>query len=403
MSENTRKYLEAEVIVSTKDMSREDWLKARQMGIGGSDASAVAGLNPWKSAMQVYIDKKEENPKELHSFRMEYLEAEVIVSTKDMSREDWLKARQMGIGGSDASAVAGLNPWKSAMQVYIDKKEENPKELHSFRMELGNKLEQTVADIFTEQKGLKTRNVNGLLRNPKYPFATANIDRAIVGEKAFLECKTTNSYAAKDWEDGKIPINYEIQCYHYMAVTGAEHCYIAALIGNQDFVIHKIERDEETINQLMAIEKEFWEENVDEETINQLMAIEKEFWEENVLKDVLPDPDGSYVCGKFLDEKYKNVNDDTVNLSYVKDSDNLLNRYEEIKSDIKDLEKEKNIIEQIFKEELKEAQRGTVGDRVVTWKAQERVSIDSKKLKEELPEIAEKYSKKSSYRVFKIK
>ena len=312
-----------------------------------------------------------------------YLEAEVIVSTKDMSREDWLKARQMGIGGSDASAVAGLNPWKSAMQVYIDKKEENPKEIHSFRMELGNKLEQTVADIFTEQKGLKTRNVNGLLRNPKYPFATANIDRAIVGEKAFLECKTTNSYAAKDWEDGKIPINYEIQCYHYMAVTGAEHCYIAALIGNQDFVIYKIERDEETINQLMAIEKEFWE--------------------ENVLKDVLPDPDGSYVCGKFLDEKYKNVNDDTVNLSYVKDSDNLLNRYEEIKSDIKDLEKEKNIIEQIFKEELKEAQRGTVGDRVVTWKAQERVSIDSKKLKEELPEIAEKYSKKSSYRVFKIK
>ena len=84
-----------------------------------------------------------------------YLEAEVIVSTKDMSREDWLKARQMGIGGSDASAVAGLNPWKSAMQVYIDKKVENPKEIHSFRMELGNKLEQTVADIFTEQKVLK--------------------------------------------------------------------------------------------------------------------------------------------------------------------------------------------------------------------------------------------------------
>ena len=112
-----------------------------------------------------------------------YLEAEVIVSTKDMSREDWLKARQMGIGGSDASAVAGLNPWKSAMQVYIDKKEENPKELHSFRMELGNKLEQTVADIFTEQKGLKTRNVNGLLRNPKYPFAP--VTKIFINHKLF--------------------------------------------------------------------------------------------------------------------------------------------------------------------------------------------------------------------------
>ena len=87
----------------------------------------------------------------------------------------------------------------------------------------------------------------------------------------------------------------------------------------------------------------------------------------------------------------------------MKDVENLFSRYDEIKSDIKDLEKEKGVIEQILKEEMKEAQRGTVGDRVVTWKAQERVSIDSKKLKEELPEIAEKYSKKSSYRVFKIK
>lgn len=312
-----------------------------------------------------------------------YLEAEVIVSTKDMSREDWLKARQMGIGGSDASAVAGFNPWKSAMQVYIDKKEENPKEEHSFRMELGNKLEQTVADIFTDKTNLKVRNVNGLLRNPKYPFATANIDRAIVGEKAFLECKTTNSYAAKEWEDGKIPIQYEIQCLHYMAITGAEYCYIAALIGNQDFVIHKIERDEDAIKQLMTIEEKFWN--------------------ENILKDILPDPDGSDSYNEYLSKKYKNTNEETVNLSYMNNVEDIFKRYDEIQIDIKDLEKEKKTIEQLLKEELKEAQKGTVGDRVVTWKAQERTSIDTKRLKAEVPEIAERYSKKSSYRVFKIK
>lgn len=171
-----------------------------------------------------------------------YLEAKIIADTKDMSKIEWLKHRQAGIGGSDASCIAGLNPWKSAIQLYMDKKEENPQEQKSLRMELGNRLEGLVAELFTEATGLKVRNVNGILKNDKYPFALANIDRAIVGEKAFLECKTTNSYALKEWEEG-VPAHYEIQCLHYMAITGATHCYIAALIGNSDFIWHKIERD----------------------------------------------------------------------------------------------------------------------------------------------------------------
>ena len=72
------------------------------------------------------------------------------------------------------------------------------------------------------------------LRNDKYPFAIANIDRAVVGEKAFLECKVTNSFTQKRvWQMG-VPIHYQIQVNHYMAVTGATHCYVAALIGNEE-------------------------------------------------------------------------------------------------------------------------------------------------------------------------
>ena len=52
-------------------------------------------------------------------------------------------------------------------------------------MELGNKLEDFVANEFSLKTGLKVRNVNGILKNDKYPFAIANIDRAVVGEKAF--------------------------------------------------------------------------------------------------------------------------------------------------------------------------------------------------------------------------
>ena len=242
-----------------------------------------------------------------------YLEAKIIADTKDMPKTEWLKHRQAGIGGSDASCIAGLNPWKSAIQLYMDKKEENPQEQKSLRMELGNRLEGLVAELFTEATGLKVRNVNGILKNDKYPFALANIDRAIVGEKAFLECKTTNSYALKEWEEG-VPAHYEIQCLHYMAITGATHCYIAALIGNSDFIWHQIERDQETIDYLMQIEKDFWENNIE--------------------KDVVPMPDGSDAYSEYLKKKYDKSNGQVIELHLLENGVDKLNRYDEIVTDI---------------------------------------------------------------------
>lgn len=310
-----------------------------------------------------------------------YLDAEVIADTKLMSKEEWLKNRQAGIGGSDASAIAGLNPWKSSIQLYMEKKEENPKEIKSLRMELGNKLEGLVAELFTEETGLKVRNVNGILKNEQYPFALANIDRAIVGEKAFLECKTTNSFALKEWEEG-VPPHYEIQCLHYMAITGATHCYIAALIGNSDFIWHKIERDQETIDYLMQIEKEFWE--------------------ENILKDIVPLPDGTDAYSEYLKEKYKKSNGKEIELHLLKDGPQKLLRYDEIVSDIKALESEKKFIEQEIQLHMEEFEVAKIGNRKITWKNSSRTSIDSKKLKSEMPEIAEQFMKTSTSRTFRI-
>lgn len=310
-----------------------------------------------------------------------YLDAKVVADTKNMTKEEWLKHRQAGIGGSDASVIAGLNPWKSSIQLYMDKKEEDPKEVKSLRMELGNRLEGLVAELFTEETGLKVRNVNGILKNEKYPFALANIDRAIVGEKAFLECKTTNSYALKEWQDG-VPAHYEIQCLHYMAITGATHCYIAALIGNSDFIWHKIERDEETIEYLMQIEKEFWE--------------------ENIIKDIIPLPDGSDAYSEYLKEKYKKSNGQEIELHLLKDGPGKLLRYDEIVSDIKTLESEKKLIEQEIQLHMEEFEVAKIGDRKITWKTSTRNTIDSKKLKSEMPDIAAQFMKTSTSRTFKI-
>ena len=310
-----------------------------------------------------------------------YLEAKIIADTKDMPKTEWLKHRQAGIGGSDASCIAGLNPWKSAIQLYMDKKEENPQEQKSLRMELGNRLEGLVAELFTEATGLKVRNVNGILKNDKYPFALANIDRAIVGEKAFLECKTTNSYALKEWEEG-VPAHYEIQCLHYMAITGATHCYIAALIGNSDFIWHKIERDQETIDYLMQIEKDFWENNIE--------------------KDVVPMPDGSDAYSEYLKKKYDKSNGQVIELHLLENGVDKLNRYDEIVTDIKALESDKNLIEQEIQLYMEEFEVAKIGDRKVTWKSSSRNTIDSKKLKAEMPDIAQQYMKTSTSRTFRV-
>ena len=310
-----------------------------------------------------------------------YLEAKIIADTKDMPKTEWLKHRQAGIGGSDASCIAGLNPWKSAIQLYMDKKEENPQEQKSLRMELGNRLEGLVAELFTEATGLKVRNVNGILKNDKYPFALANIDRAIVGEKAFLECKTTNSYALKEWEEG-VPAHYEIQCLHYMAITGATHCYIAALIGNSDFIWHKIERDQETIDYLMQLEKDFWENNIE--------------------KDVVPMPDGSDAYSEYLKKKYDKSNGQVIELHLLENGVDKLNRYDEIVTDIKALESEKKLIEQEIQLYMEEFEVAKIGDRKVTWKSSSRNTIDSKKLKAEMPDIAQQYMKTSTSRTFRV-
>lgn len=330
-----------------------------------------------------------------------YLDANVIYETKNMSKNDWIKARKEGIGGSDAASVVGANPYKSAISVYLDKidndiKEndlnnnyktnniltsslyKNHDESKNYKMELGNKLENFVAREFTLKTGKKVRSVNGVLRNDKYPFAIANIDKAVIGEKAFLECVVTNSFVKKEWIK-EVPLQYKIQCYHYMAVSGATHAYVAALIGNEELIIHKIDR----------------EENI----INDIMKLEECFWNDCIIGDKIPMPDGSCEYSSYLNNKYKYSKEDTLIL-FEKES--ILSRYDELHKDIKKYEKEKKAIEQYLKDQIQEYEIAYIGDRKITWKNQSKTTIDTTLLKKEKPEIAAKYMKVTNTRVFRI-
>ena len=308
-----------------------------------------------------------------------YLDANVICDTRSMSKEEWLKKRKEGIGGSDAASVLGLNPYKSSMSVYMNIKDDLVvDEEVNYKMELGNKLEDFVANEFALKTGKKVRNVNGILKNDNYPFALANIDRAIVGEKAFLECKVTNSYSKKLWQK-EVPIYIQVQCYHYMAVTGATHCYIAALIGNEELVIHKLDRNKELINEIMNLEKMFWD--------------------KCILGDELPIPDGSEDYSSVLQGLYKDSIEEEIILFEKED---LLKRYDDVRELVKDLDSERKAIEQYLQMQMKDYEVAYLGDRKITWKKQVRNTIDTKKLKQDHPEIANKYMKTTTSRVFRI-
>ncbi|MEV2910783.1 lambda-exonuclease family protein [Paenibacillus larvae] len=197
------------------------------------------------------------------------MQAKRLVSTKELSHEDWLEWRRKGIGGSDVAAICGMSRYRSPMEVYLDKLGELPPIEDNPKMKAGRMLEGVVADWFSEETGKKVCKRNFIFQHPEHKFMFANIDRWVPGENAGLECKTTSEYGRKDWSGSdqptdfmEAPVEYILQCNHYMAVMGADRWYMAVLIGGWDFQWCVIERDESIIQMLIEKEREFWQTHV---------------------------------------------------------------------------------------------------------------------------------------------
>ncbi|MGX4599484.1 hypothetical protein [Faecalimicrobium sp. JNUCC 81] len=112
-------------------------------------------------------------------------------------------------------------------------------------------------------------------------------------------------------------------------------------------------------------------------------------------------PFGSKEFGSFLKETYKESIDETILLN--EDLYSNLLEYDEIIDSLSKLECKKKIIEHKLQNEMKEYENAFCMDRKITWKKVTKNSIDSKKLKEDHPDIVSNYIKVSSNRVFKIK
>ena len=201
----------------------------------------------------------------------------VLTRTDDLDRTGWLQARRQGIGGSDAAAILGLDPFKTPLGVYYDKRGELPDDDAGEAAAWGNRLEPMVADAAQDRineerdaQGLgpvKVRRRNAILQHPDRPWMLANVDREVFGHEqgvGLLEVKTTGYWAAKSWEDDPdpdgptLPDRYHVQLQHYLAVTGRQHGWVAVLIGGQRLLVEHVDRDDELIDALLQVEETFW-------------------------------------------------------------------------------------------------------------------------------------------------
>ncbi|MFI7527532.1 YqaJ viral recombinase family protein [Nocardia salmonicida] len=176
-------------------------------------------------------------------------------------REEWLRVRRLGLGGSDCSAVMGManERYASPYTVWEDKTGRAPEVDESEPMRWGNLLEPVIRAEAMERLGL-TYAMLGTLRSRERPWQQANLD-GFASDGGIIECKNTGLWQAKDWA-GQIPDHAELQCQHNMAASGATHAWACGLIGGNRLAIARVERDDELIETINAEEDRLWHEHI---------------------------------------------------------------------------------------------------------------------------------------------
>lgn len=312
------------------------------------------------------------------------MEYDIICSTKNLSEEEWLRMRLLGIGGSDVSIIAGCNAYKSIFELWQEKRGEiSVSEEDSEVAHFGKILEDVVRKEFVARTGLTVRKKNSILRNRTYPFMFANLDGVVSeldGTYSIFEAKTAIEFKNAGWKKGEIPKAYQLQVQHYMAVTGFKKAYIAVLVGGNKFYWYEVYRDEQLIKMIISLESHFWH---------------------CVKTGEEPDIDSSRATSVYLGEKYNDAKPGSV-ITLADELISVIDDYQKVNKEMEKLTERKQFLENQLKAELKENEAGKIGEHVVKWKPVLQKRIDSTKLKNEYTEAYNACQKQVSYRKFSV-
>ena len=302
-----------------------------------------------------------------------------LVKTTHLNREDWLAVRKGGIGSSDAAAAVGLHPYKSQLQLWMEKTGRDaglpvvdPNDDQS-PMYWGTLLEPIVAAHYTRRTGNRVRRVNAVLQHPEHPWMLANLDREVMGapDVQILECKTAGIHGSRLWRDG-VPEYVQLQVMHQLAVTGKQAADVAVLMGGQELQVFRVERDAEMIVQLIQLEQQFWG---------------------YVERDQEPPADGSDSADLALRCLYPRDSGTTLDLSTDLEMSGVFSDLLAVREVITTQSALEAQLKQRIQQRMGEATRALFETGEVSWKrSKDGTALDTAQLLKDRPELAQAYA-----------
>lgn len=291
------------------------------------------------------------------------------------SHEEWLEARKSGLGSSEVGTILGLNPFDTPYKLWRRKVGIDPPIQENFAMKAGHYLEDAVSKFFADEMGadiIKASATDWLAKSKEKPFMQVSPDRTywLNGEKhneankRILECKTTQMQIDYD----NIPKYWFAQLQYQLHVTGYDGGALAWLTQGRDFGYRLFDRNEEVGTVIEA-------------------SVER-FWVDNILGMQEPSAiNADDVCLKFsrhMDGKVVEVSED------------IFNAYEkliDIKDALKQLEEQKNNLEDAIKQSFGDAEAIEFGGRrLATFKAPKpSQKFDAKAFQAEHQDMASQY------------
>lgn len=318
----------------------------------------------------------------------------IFTSTKDWDKDKWLRFRKDGIGASEVGTVLGLNPYKSACELWHEKLDPEPKySIESINQFMGHYDEEKVADLWQYWDGSpesvvsnyragrivrKCRRVNGYIQNPKYPWLFVSLDRIInklaTGKEGALEIKTINSHEADKWEAG-IPMSHVVQLADQMLVCEFDFGELAVLKDGRDFQVYPFEVRETIATVIVERTKDFWG-TVQE---GRMIATQKyhAVREHNMraaneyqakLDMLEPEPDGSEAYERFMKEKFKKSMAEVGVIAGTDDQLQLAKTYKELHEKMKAMEEEQRKVSNELKRAIADKNKLDFGKAgFVSW------------------------------------
>jgi len=279
------------------------------------------------------------------------------------NNSEWLKNRKTGITGTDIVAICGLNPYKSAYDVYLEKTTPIQEKPDNVYMKMGRKLEAVICELYEEESGQVLTEPNPkLIRFSKNPLMIGSPDRYI-GADGVFEAKSTQKKIEI------LPEMYFIQNTWYVGISQRSYGVVGILERGLNFQSFTNELDTELFE--MLVEKA----NV--------------FWNENILANVPPPPQNSEDVLKIYNKHTAGKTLEVTSIAY-----DSVEKLREVKQKLAIFTEEKTKIEESLKMLMLDAEGLTFGNEIIcTWKtAKDSLKLNEQKLKDALPDIFSKFT-----------